>query len=60
MDGELNIADVVIIVDIISGTGTGRVSSGGSFAHVELSTDHQLSELLVNLELQWNIKRYSV
>ena len=50
MDGELNVADVVIIVDIISGTATGRVSGGGSFAHVELSIDHQLSELLVKLD----------
>ena len=56
MDGELNIADVVIIVDIISGTATGRVSSGGSFAHVELSTDHQLSELLVNLDYNGILK----
>ena len=56
MDGELNIADVVIIVDIISGTATGRVSSGESFAHVELSTNHQLSELLVNLDYSGILK----
>ena len=56
MDGELNIADVVIIVDIISGTATGRILSGGSFAHVELSTDHQLSELLVNLDYSGTLK----
>ena len=56
MDGELNIADVVIIVDIISGTATGRLSSGGSFAHVELSTDHQFSELLVNLDYSGILK----
>ena len=56
MDGELNVADVVIIVDIITGTAAGRFSSGGSFANVGLSIDHQLSELLVELDYSGALK----
>ena len=57
-DDALNIADVVMIVDIIAGTSTGRVSGSGSMAFVDLSAQYQSSELLVNLDYDGALKGF--
>ena len=55
-DDALNIADVVMIVDIIAGTGLARVSGSGSMAFVDLTAEHQSSELLVNIDYDGALK----
>ena len=47
----MNIADVVMVVDIIAGGGLARtVTSGGSLATIDFSMDHQKSELKIDLD----------
>ena len=45
MDDELNIADVVMVVDIISGSSTARAANYGNFASLELVPNYNTSDL---------------
>ena len=49
MDDELNIADVVMVVDIISGSSTSRSANYGNFASLELIPNYNTSDLTFNL-----------
>ena len=56
MDDELNIADVVMVVDIISGSSTARAANYGSFASLELVPNYNTSDLTFNLSYDGGLK----
>ena len=56
MDDELNIADVVMVVDIITGSSTSRSLGSGSYASLELIPNHSSSDLILNLSYDGALK----
>ena len=56
MDDELNIADVVMVVDIISGASTARSANYGNFASLDLIPNYNTSDLTFNLAYNGGLK----